>query len=63
LVFDGSSTDNIKKIIKKFQKKSKKIKYFAEEFPSIAAARNRGIMESEAEIIMMTKANCEVPPD
>lgn len=62
-VIDGSSTDNTKKIINEFQKRSSKVKYYCEEFLSKAAARNRGIMESEADIIMMTDANCEVPRD
>ena len=62
-VIDGSSTDNTKKINKEFQKRSHKVRYHCEKFPSKAAAMNRGIMESKADILMMTDANCEVPRD
>ncbi len=63
LVIDGNSTDETKKIIDEIRKKSPKVRYFHEEFPSKAASFNRGIMESEAELIMITNADCEVPRD
>jgi cellulose synthase/poly-beta-1,6-N-acetylglucosamine synthase-like glycosyltransferase len=60
-IIDGSSTDDVKKVINEFQNRSSKIRYLCGEFLSKAAAWNRGIMESEANIIMMTDTDCEVP--
>mgnify|MGYP001110585852 CR=1 FL=1 len=60
-VIDVFSTNDTKKIVNEFQIRSSKIINLYEEYPSKAAALNRGIMESEADIIMMTDSNCEVP--
>lgn len=60
-IIDVSSTDDNKKIINEFQNRSSKIRYFCEDFFSRAAAWNRGIMESEADIIMITDTDYEAP--
>ncbi|MFX0134838.1 MAG: glycosyltransferase [Candidatus Hodarchaeota archaeon] len=61
IVVDNNSTDNTKKIIKKFQKKNKKIKYLFESKRGTAAARYKGEINSRGDIILMTDSDCIVP--
>ncbi|MGA1866478.1 MAG: glycosyltransferase [Thermoplasmatota archaeon] len=63
LVIDGSSSDPVEKIIRKFQKRCKRLKLSSGDFFSISELRNRGIMESRADIILMTNPDCEAPRD
>jgi len=61
IVVDNNSSDSSKDIIKKFQNKDGKIKYVFEEKKSRGAARNKGIQESSAEIIVMIDSDCTAP--
>jgi len=61
IVVDNNSTDTSKEIILIHQKKDEKIKYVFEKTRSRGAARNRGIKESEGEIIIMIDSDCKAP--
>jgi len=63
LVIDGSKHAPGKKSSMKNLWKDPRVRYIHEEFFSMSGLRNRGIMESRSEIIMMTGADCEVPRD
>ncbi|MBN1389906.1 MAG: glycosyltransferase [Candidatus Thermoplasmatota archaeon] len=63
MIIDGTSTDSVEKVVSKFQKKFKGLKLFHEEFFSHSALRNRGIMGSGADIIILTDPDCEAPCD
>lgn len=61
IVVDNNSTDGTKDIIKEFQGRSEKVKYFFENYKSRGAARNAGIKIADSEIIAMTDSDCLVP--
>ncbi len=61
ILVDNNSTDNTKKIIKNFQKKSKKIKYLFEKQKGRGPARNTGEKSAKEEIILMTDSDCILP--
>ncbi len=54
VVVDDGSTDNSKKIVKKF----KRIKLFEQKHKGPAAARNLGVKYSKGNIILFTDADC-----
>jgi glycosyltransferase involved in cell wall biosynthesis len=61
IVVDNNSTDATKKMIKQWQKKSKKIRYLFERKMGRGAARYSGGVNAKGEIILMTDADCLVP--
>jgi len=61
IVVDNNSTDRTKAIIKEFEQKDKKIKHFFESRRARGAARFKGEINSEGEIILMTDSDCIVP--
>jgi len=61
IIVDNSSTDRTKEIIKKFEQKDKKIKYFFESRRARGAARYKGEINSQGEIVLMTDSDCIVP--
>lgn len=61
IVVNNNSTDETKDIIKEFQKKNRKVKYFFESIRKMGAARNTGEKRAEGEIILMTDSDCIVP--
>ncbi len=63
IVVDNNSTDKTKEIIKEFQEKSKKIKYFFEPKRGRGHARNRYVIEAKGSIIAMTDSDCIVSED
>ncbi|MFA6215861.1 MAG: glycosyltransferase [Patescibacteria group bacterium] len=63
ILVDNNSTDNTKNIILEFQKNNDKIRYVFESYRSRGAARNTGEKMASGEIILMTDADCQVPPN
>lgn len=61
ILVDNNSTDKTKEIIKRNQKKNKKIKYIFEPRVGIGAARNTGVKFAKGEIITITDSDCIVP--
>ncbi|MFA5484718.1 MAG: glycosyltransferase [Candidatus Pacearchaeota archaeon] len=61
IVVDNNSNDDSKKIIKSFEIKNKKLKYFFEPIKGRGSARNKGILSSSGEIILMVDSDCVVP--
>lgn len=62
-IINNDSKDNTERIIKKFNKKNKKIRYFFEKQKTRGAARYRGEINSKGKIILMTDSDCIVPKD
>jgi glycosyltransferase involved in cell wall biosynthesis len=60
IVVDNNSTDNSGEIIKKFEKKNKKLSYTFEEKKGRSYARNAAIKESKGKIIAMVDCDCIV---
>jgi len=63
ILVDNNSTDKTKEIIKRFEKKNKRIKYFFESYKGTGSARNRGEINSKGDIILMTDSDCIIPKD
>jgi glycosyltransferase involved in cell wall biosynthesis len=63
VVVDNNSTDKTKLIIMEFVKKNPKVRYAFEPKRSRGAARNKGVLESKADIIAMTDSDCVVGQD
>jgi len=61
ILIDNNSTDNTKRIIQFFQKKSEKIRYVFEKQRGRGIARNTGIKASKGDIILMTDSDCVAP--
>jgi glycosyltransferase involved in cell wall biosynthesis len=63
ILVDGTSTDLVKKIIVKKQEEGKKLRYLKEKFFSNGSLINSGIMNTEGEVVLLTKGDCRVPKD
>ncbi|MFA6215875.1 MAG: glycosyltransferase family 2 protein, partial [Patescibacteria group bacterium] len=63
ILVDNNSTDNTGNMILEFQKNNNKVKYAFESYRSRGAARNTGEKMATGEIILMTDADCQVPPN
>ncbi|MFA6215876.1 MAG: glycosyltransferase [Patescibacteria group bacterium] len=63
ILVDNNSTDSTKSIIEKFQKDDPRIKYFFASCQGTGSARNLGEKNADGEIILMTDADCVLPPD
>jgi glycosyltransferase involved in cell wall biosynthesis len=61
IVVDNNSTDKTKDIIHEFRDKNNKIKYFFEPKRGRGAARYKGEINSNGDIILMTDSDCIVP--
>jgi glycosyltransferase involved in cell wall biosynthesis len=61
VVVDNNSKDHSREIIKFFEKKDQKLKYFFEPIRGRGSARNKGILSSKGEIILMVDSDCVVP--
>jgi glycosyltransferase involved in cell wall biosynthesis len=61
IVVDNNSTDKTKDIIHEFRDKDNKIKYFFEPKIGRGAARYKGEINCQGDIILMTDSDCIVP--
>ena len=61
IVINNNSTDKTKDIIYTYKEKNKKIKYVFEPRRSRGAARNKGIITANGDVITMTDCDCIVP--
>ncbi|MBN1540109.1 MAG: glycosyltransferase [Candidatus Thermoplasmatota archaeon] len=63
IIVDDSRGNTVMNTARKYAKRSKTVRYIKEEFFSTGSLKNRGIMDSDADIILMTGTDCEVPHD
>ena len=61
IIVDNNSTDKTKDIIQESCNKKNKVRYFFESKNSRGAARCRGEINSQGDIILMTDSDCIVP--
>jgi glycosyltransferase involved in cell wall biosynthesis len=63
LVVDGSRDDETKGLIQRMDPSGKKLVHIQEDYYSIGALLNRGIMESTSEIVVLTDIDFDPPMD
>lgn len=61
IIVDNGSTDGIRRIIRSWEEKDKRIQYVLEPRRGRGIARNRGVEMASGEIIAMTDTDCVVP--
>ena len=63
LVIDGCPSGPAEQIVDRFKGRDDRVRYIPEEFFSMSGLMNRAIMESDADIILITDVDCDLPPD